>query len=535
MDKTTPTIEPGSAGHLHLCPKDHYWQHAGPTAEGCALPTFIPYTGLLSAAECAVCAGRDDLLTRPPHSHRCGFCEVEWIHEGRCAEGLAAWCPWDFAGPSGETAPGTRTGRHRHYCPQCGTHWSHLEPCAAQWQVALPSCPTCGTTPQRSPGRVRLGTRPALRRGVLEGAAWGIAAITLLTFHFLPGNPGGGRVTAPPPHVAVAPTLPPTERVTSPPPQIILAPPSETRSSAPAESKPPGDIAARGMPDERETRARDRWTPIPGDARARSAPGEPELGPSPPASPRAPGVPVPPPLVASAPPAAAPATPAVRTPEQAADAPRAPSIVAARQLPPSPLLPAVPNPPERRVGTPGPVGPPVAVPGRELASPSSPPVASPPSARRPGPEPPSDRVQEPTSGMRSASVPAGTLPAPGSAAVPGPGGSPPVPGQDLSAPPAAQPGRRLTGPLGAPGASGSRHSGAASRERARRERLSKRGPPSVCSLARQRAVRARSSSHGRGGRWDSSGHSLDAGGSGPQRVGSSLPPSCADAVGGSNT
>ena len=157
MDKTTPTIEPGSAGHLHLCPKDHYWQHAGPTAEGCALPTFIPYTGLLSAAECAVCAGRDDLLTRPPHSHRCGFCEVEWIHEGRCADGLAAWCPWDFARPSGETAPGTRTGRHRHHCPNCGTHWSHLEPCAAQWQVALPSCPTCGTAPQRRIARVRVG------------------------------------------------------------------------------------------------------------------------------------------------------------------------------------------------------------------------------------------------------------------------------------------------------------------------------------------------------------------------------------------
>jgi hypothetical protein len=74
MDKTTPTIGPGSAGHLHLCPKDHYWQHAVATAEGCALPTFIPCTGLQPAAQCA---GRDDLLTRPPHSHRCGFCEVE--------------------------------------------------------------------------------------------------------------------------------------------------------------------------------------------------------------------------------------------------------------------------------------------------------------------------------------------------------------------------------------------------------------------------------------------------------------------------
>ena len=160
----------------------------------------------------------------------------------------------------GETAPATRTGRHRHHCTNCGTHWSHLEPCAAQWQVALPSCPTCGTTPQRSPGRVRLGARPASRRGLLVGAAGGIAAITLVTFHFLPVNPGGGRATAPPPRVAVAPTLPPTERVTSPPPQIVLAPPSETPSSAPAESKPPGDTAARGMPDERETRARDRWT-----------------------------------------------------------------------------------------------------------------------------------------------------------------------------------------------------------------------------------------------------------------------------------
>jgi S1-C subfamily serine protease len=439
MDKTTPTIEPGSAGHLHLCsPKDHYWQHAGPTAEGCALPTFIPYIGLLSAAECAVCAGRDDLLTRPPHAHRCGFCEVEWIHEGRCADGLAAWCPWDFTRPSGETAPGTRTGRHRHHCPNCGTHWSHLDPCAAQWQVALPACPTCGATPQRRTGRGRLGARPASRRGVLVGAALGIAAITLMTFHFLPGNPGGGRVTAPPPRVAVAPTRPPTEPAPSPPPQISLAPPSEARSSVPAESQPPEDIAARGRPDERETRARDRWRPIPGIA-GRDEPGAPELGPSPPASPRATGVPVPPPPVASAPPAAAPAAPDGRTPEPAADAPRAPSLVAARPLPPAPLPPAVPSPPERLIGTPGPGGPPLAVPERDLASPASPPVASPPSARRPGPEPPSDRVPEPTSGTRGASGPAGTVPAPGSAAGPGPGGSPPVPVQDLSAPPAASP------------------------------------------------------------------------------------------------
>ena len=154
-----PPIEPGSTGHLHLCQKDHYWQHAGPTAEGCALPTFRPYTGVLSAAECAVCARRDDLLTRPPHSHRCGFCEVEWIHEGRCAEGLTAWCPWDFASPSGETAPGARVGRHRHHCPECGTHWDHLEPCAAQWQsraAVLPRVREC----QEALGRgVALGSR----------------------------------------------------------------------------------------------------------------------------------------------------------------------------------------------------------------------------------------------------------------------------------------------------------------------------------------------------------------------------------------
>ena len=160
---TTLPIEPGDAGHQHLCRRDHYWQHAGPTAEGCALPTPQPHTALLSEADCAVCAGRDDLLTRPRHSHRCTFCEVQWIHEGRCAEGLAAWCPWDFAGSSGETAPGTRIGRHLHHCPNCGTHWAHLEPCAAQWRVALSSCPGCGTPPQRSAGRLRLEAWQASR------------------------------------------------------------------------------------------------------------------------------------------------------------------------------------------------------------------------------------------------------------------------------------------------------------------------------------------------------------------------------------
>ena len=322
---TPRPIEPGDAGHQHLCRRDHYWQHAGPTAEGCALPTRQPHTARLSEADCAVCAGRDDLLTRPRHSHRCTFCEVQWIHEGRCAEGLAAWCPWDFAGSSGETAPGTRIGRHLHHCPNCGTHWAHLEPCAAQWQVALSSCPGCGTPPQRSAGRLwleawqasrgpgaasrhrsrrssRRRARPRAARtrsprtgdpGRFRGTArWvlvgGVAAIILVTLEFLPINSADWWAPARPLRIPVAP-LPSAERATSASPQAVPAPPVNPRASAPGEGHPGvEETAASEAPGDREARYRDRLLATPDEVRSRAAQGQPrhEISQQPAAHPR---------------------------------------------------------------------------------------------------------------------------------------------------------------------------------------------------------------------------------------------------------
>ena len=141
--ESTPSVEHGNAGHAHRCSREHRWQHSGPSAEDCALLARDPYNGVLSEADCAVCSGRDDLLTRAPHTHHCQFCDVEWVHEGRCVDGLAAWCPWDFPGVAGGTPTGTRTGRHLHYCPDCRTQWPHHESCAAPFRVVLPGCPGC--------------------------------------------------------------------------------------------------------------------------------------------------------------------------------------------------------------------------------------------------------------------------------------------------------------------------------------------------------------------------------------------------------
>src|SRR5262249_13944943 len=176
-----PPIERGDAGPVHLCHKDHRWQHTGPSAASCRLPT-LPNPDLLSEADCAVCAGRDELLTRPPHSHECQFCTGEWVHEGRCAAGLVESCPWDFPGPGGDSASGTRIGRHLHGCPVCGGHWSHDESCRSPWRAALAACPGCeamkpaaSTIVTRSPRRTR---KPSQGRWVWRTAG-GMAAIAL--------------------------------------------------------------------------------------------------------------------------------------------------------------------------------------------------------------------------------------------------------------------------------------------------------------------------------------------------------------------
>ncbi len=176
--------------------------------------------------------------------------------------------------------------------------------------------------------------------------------------------------------------------------------------------------------------------PVPSDARERSALAEPDRGPLAPAHPRATGTPLPQRPVAS-PPAVAAAHdgPGGQTPEGAPDTPRVPSITA-RPVPPPPLRPAVLNPPARVAAAPAPGGP--AVPGREQPSPSPPLAGLPPSsAGRPVSEAPGDREQQPISGTRSASLPTGIPPVPGSPGGPGSGGVPPSPVRDLAVPPVA--------------------------------------------------------------------------------------------------
>jgi S1-C subfamily serine protease len=486
MSTPAPTllVEPGNAGHPHLCHKDHNWQHAGPTAEGCALPTVDPETGLLvrlSVADCAVCAGRDDLLTRPPHSHHCSFCEVEWTHEGRCAEGLLAWCPWDLAEPNGDPAPGTRIGRHFHYCPACGTHWAHLEQCAAPLGVVLPVCPGCGTASQkllkapgfvlkRGAGRLQLGAWWAPRGRWVPGAIAGVAAIILVALKLLPINSADWLAPVQPHRVVVAPPLRSAEPVVGPSPQAVPAPPAEPPSSAQGEGTLGVEETGAGDgPRDPQAGSRDRSVPTPDEARSRTTQGRPSASPLPPVDPRGTESPPPRAPVALPPHASAPMAAGAlgdRSPEQHAGIPRTPGSAAQAPrpwvaLPPAPPLspapvvtppasgsaappaPSVPSPPLRPSPTLPPVaGPaPASPPRAERLSPA--PVLKHPEwvATAPGPgDSPRDRVQDPASETRGASAPAVTPPASGSAAPPAPSvpPSPPLP-PSPTVPPVASP------------------------------------------------------------------------------------------------
>ena len=249
------TPERGDAGHAHRCSKEHRWQHSGPSAQGCALLARDQHNGVLSEADCAVCAGRDDLLTRPPHTHRCQFCDVEWVHEGRCVDGLAAWCPWDFPAIDGGTPTGARTGRHLHYCPDCGTHSPHHESCAAPFRLALPGCPGCAPGGYlKEAKRIGRKVRSSLRGEVWEVSRsrwlWGTiggvpAAILLMSLGYPPVNVIRWRAPAEPPRVAVAPApQPAVERLPPAPPAL----PAERRLSDPGEREPRVDEPAAPGP-----------------------------------------------------------------------------------------------------------------------------------------------------------------------------------------------------------------------------------------------------------------------------------------------
>ncbi len=375
--ESTPSVEHGNAGHAHRCSREHRWQHSGPSAEDCALLARDPYNGVLSEADCAVCSGRDDLLTRAPHTHHCQFCDVEWVHEGRCVDGLAAWCPWDFPGVAGGTPTGTRTGRHLHYCPDCRTQWPHHESCAAPFRVVLPGCPGCvpggllnevkriggkvgsslrgeawevsrsrrlwGTIAGVS-GAILLGLLNEVKRiggkvgSSLRGEAWEVsrsrwlwgtiagvsAAILLGSLGFPPVNLAPWRAPAEQDRVAVAPAPQPAERTVE---RLPLPPalPAERPPSDPGGGEPRVDEPAAPGPHTADRPTSPPQATLPalvlpptvsggiGSQTRELSPGSPPA-PSPAALPPVPSGSVPPPPAPASPPAAVAATQSQGTP-----------------------------------------------------------------------------------------------------------------------------------------------------------------------------------------------------------------------------
>jgi len=180
------------AEHPHRCTAGHRWQHDGPTAVSCTIPTYDRVSGdlpFVSPADCPVCSGRSDLLVRELHTHYCNMCDGEWEHDGRCLDSLAACCPWCFPKADSEPVAGARRGAHFHFCSECGQNWRHTARCAAPLRTALPECTGCQGPPatrDAAPSTVssvtRLRTGLALAERVKPVAVWaGIAAMVLLS------------------------------------------------------------------------------------------------------------------------------------------------------------------------------------------------------------------------------------------------------------------------------------------------------------------------------------------------------------------
>jgi hypothetical protein len=146
-----PDLAP-RAEHPHRCTAGHRWQHDGPTAITCNIPTYDRVSGdlpFVSPADCPVCSGRNDLLIRELHTHYCNMCDGEWDHHGRCVDSLAACCPWCFPKAGSEPVAGGRRGSHFHFCSECGQNWRHQIGCSAPLRAALPECTGCHPLPVR--------------------------------------------------------------------------------------------------------------------------------------------------------------------------------------------------------------------------------------------------------------------------------------------------------------------------------------------------------------------------------------------------
>ena len=253
-------LEPPRAEHPHRCTAGHRWQHGGPAATTCGIPSYDAISGdlpFVGPEDCPVCCGRNDLLVRELHSHYCNMCDGDWEHAGHCLDSLAACCPWCFPKPGSEPMPGARSGPHFHVCSECGQNWHHATGCSAPLRAASAECPGCqrpnpptegdaqplessATTP--STGARALGNRRPLARPI--GVAIVLLSIPLvLKGYSMLSSPGVDarapifeeRIEAPSP----APTL--SAPAPAEPAPDLTRPPAE---SSPAKHIPPSGVAS---------------------------------------------------------------------------------------------------------------------------------------------------------------------------------------------------------------------------------------------------------------------------------------------------
>lgn len=307
-----PTDPTPRAEHPHRCTAGHRWQHDGPTAVTCQIPTYDRVSGdlpFVSPADCPVCCGRSELLIRELHTHYCNMCDGEWEHDGRCLDSLAACCPWCFPKSDSEPAAGARRGSHFHFCSECGQNWRHAIGCSAPLRAALPECTGCQGSLAVRDAEPHVVTRPTQLRVAralgdrLRPFAFraSIAAMALLAIPVaLAGYstlwravldearlpmpipiPAAPPVTAPTPDLALSPAPPPPaprkevrraapaprpriERsreadllprpaATPPPPPAIVQAPPATPSSKPAPSAARSELVAESASRLRET------------------------------------------------------------------------------------------------------------------------------------------------------------------------------------------------------------------------------------------------------------------------------------------
>ncbi len=355
-------VEP-RAEHPHRCKAGHRWQHGGPAATTCRIPSYDPISGdlpFVGPEDCPVCSGRSDLLIREPHSHYCNICDGDWSHEGHCLDSLAACCPWCFPKPDAEPLPGARSGPHFHVCAECGQNWRHATGCSAPLRAALSECPGCRSaspptgrdvqTRAPSPATPSTGARAiGARIGArvrLPARSIGIAAAVLLSIAVVLK---GYTMLRSPDADDSAPVRKP--RIEAPSPAPDLPPPApEPAPLAPASDlpKPP--------------------------AKSSSVKSIPSAKPFPPAKPIAPAKPIPPSTVADLPAPRAPVGDRViepRAQESRPDEPAKPAPFVARPA----VVAETPPPAPETPPTPSESGPPTPVRAALPSIPGAPPFA----------------------------------------------------------------------------------------------------------------------------------------------------------------